>query len=79
VIVPHHHGNPLIGPLRCDSEISFFGKGEGNTFFAKRDFSRAAVYNARPDNDYSLTDCISMETMRRGGLTEVLTNPFPGT
>ncbi len=33
-----------------------------------------ALYNARPDKEYSLTDCISMETMRREGLTEVLTN-----
>ncbi len=33
-----------------------------------------ALYNARPDKGYSLTDCISMETMRHEGLTEVLTN-----
>lgn len=33
-----------------------------------------ALYNARPDKEYSLTDCISMETMRGEGLTEVLTN-----
>ena len=33
-----------------------------------------ALYNARPDKGYSLTDCISMVTMRREGLTEVLTN-----
>lgn len=33
-----------------------------------------ALYNARPDKGYSLTDCISMQTMRREGLTEVLTN-----
>ncbi len=32
------------------------------------------LYRARPDKGYSLTDCISMETMRREGLTEVLTN-----
>lgn len=32
------------------------------------------LYNARPDKGYSLTDCISMEMMRREGLTEVLTN-----
>lgn len=32
------------------------------------------LYAARPDKGYSLTDCISMETMRREGLTEVLTN-----
>ena len=33
-----------------------------------------ALYKARPDKGYSLTDCISMVTMRREGLTEVLTN-----
>ena len=32
------------------------------------------LYSARPDKGYSLTDCISMQTMRREGLTEVLTN-----
>ena len=33
-----------------------------------------AFYEARPDKGYSLTDCISMQTMRREGLTDVLTN-----
>jgi predicted nucleic acid-binding protein len=32
------------------------------------------LYQARPDKGYSLTDCISMETLRREGLSEVLTN-----
>ncbi|MFN0105703.1 MAG: type II toxin-antitoxin system VapC family toxin [Bryobacteraceae bacterium] len=32
------------------------------------------LYRARPDKGYSLTDCISMEIMRREGLTDVLTN-----
>jgi len=32
------------------------------------------LYIRRPDKHYSLVDCISMETMRREGLTEVLTN-----
>ncbi len=32
------------------------------------------LYRDRPDKQYSLTDCISMQTMRREGLTEVLTN-----
>jgi predicted nucleic acid-binding protein len=32
------------------------------------------LFRARPDNGYSLTDCISMQTMRREGLIEVLTN-----
>jgi uncharacterized protein len=33
-----------------------------------------ALYNARPDKGCSLTDCITMQTMRREKLTEVLTN-----
>lgn len=33
-----------------------------------------ALYNSRPDKGYSLTDCISMQAMRREGLTDVLTN-----
>ncbi|MFN0105969.1 MAG: type II toxin-antitoxin system VapC family toxin [Bryobacteraceae bacterium] len=33
-----------------------------------------ALYEAGLDKGYSSTDCISMETMRRGGLTDVLTN-----
>jgi predicted nucleic acid-binding protein len=32
------------------------------------------LYRARPDKGYSLTDCISMQTMRKEGLTEALTN-----
>lgn len=32
------------------------------------------LYRARPDKGYSLTDCISMQTMKREGLSEVLTN-----
>jgi predicted nucleic acid-binding protein len=32
------------------------------------------LYGERLDKGYSLTDCISMRTMRREGLTEVLTN-----
>lgn len=36
--------------------------------------SGLALYTSRPDKGYSLTDCISMQTMRREGLTEALTN-----
>lgn len=32
------------------------------------------LYDSRPDKGYSLVDCISMQTMRIEGLTEVLTN-----
>lgn len=33
-----------------------------------------ALYKARADKGYSLTDCISMTTMRERNITEVLTN-----
>ena len=33
-----------------------------------------ALYESRPDKGYSLTDCISMQVMRREGLTDILTN-----
>jgi predicted nucleic acid-binding protein len=33
-----------------------------------------ALYQSRPDKQYSLTDCISMEVMRQEGITEVLTH-----
>lgn len=33
-----------------------------------------ALFEARPDKQYSLTDCISMATMRYEGITEVLTH-----
>jgi len=36
--------------------------------------SGLALYEARPDKSYSLTDCISMTTMRGQGITEVLTH-----
>lgn len=32
------------------------------------------LYEARPDKEFSLTDCISMETMREHNITEVLTH-----
>ncbi len=37
-------------------------------------FSGMALYGARPDKGYSLVDCVSMQTMRKEGLTQVLTN-----
>jgi len=33
-----------------------------------------ALYKARPDKEYSLTDCISMEAMRQEGIIEILTH-----
>ncbi len=33
-----------------------------------------ALYKARSDKEYSLTDCISMNVMRQEGITEVMTH-----
>ena len=33
-----------------------------------------ALYGVRPDKGYGLTDCMSMQAMRREGLIEALTN-----
>lgn len=33
-----------------------------------------ALYKARIDKGYSLTDCITMQAMRREGVTEILTH-----
>ena len=33
-----------------------------------------ALYEGRPDKDYSMTDCISMERMRERSISAVLTN-----
>ena len=33
-----------------------------------------ALYKARSDKGYSLTDCISMEAMRQEGISEILTH-----
>src|SRR5262249_685504 len=32
------------------------------------------LYHARPANGYTLTDCISMETMRAEGIHEIMTH-----
>ncbi len=33
-----------------------------------------SLYESRPDKGYSLTDCISMETMRQESITDILTH-----
>ena len=33
-----------------------------------------ALYKARPDKEYSLTDCVSMHAMREEGITDILTH-----
>ena len=41
---------------------------------ARPSLAGLALYDARPDKQYSLTDCISMEAKRQEGVNEILTN-----
>ena len=58
----------LVHDLRSASDVDVLLQ-------TRSDFDAAlALYEARPDKGYSLTDCRSMLAMRGLGLTEVLTN-----
>jgi predicted nucleic acid-binding protein len=58
----------LVDQMRADPMIDVVAQTHAG-FLAG-----CALYQARPDKGYSLTDCISMHVMRRNGLIEVLTN-----
>jgi uncharacterized protein len=58
----------LIHDLRSDPDVDVLPQ-------TRADFDAAlALYEARPDKGYSLTDCRSMIVLRALSLTEVLTN-----
>ena len=58
----------LVRDVRGDSQIQVLPQ-------SRLDFDDAlALYEARADKGYSLTDCRSMLAMRSLGMTEVLTN-----
>jgi predicted nucleic acid-binding protein len=58
----------LIHNLRSNPTVNVLPK-------TRADFDAAlALYEARPDKGYSLTDCRSMVALRALGVTEVLTN-----
>jgi predicted nucleic acid-binding protein len=58
----------LVHDLRSDADMHMLPQ-------TRADFDAAlALYEARPDKGYSLTDCRSMVALRALGLTEVLTN-----
>lgn len=58
----------LVHSVRSDAHVDVLPQ-------TRADFDAAlTLYEARPDKDYSLTDCRSMVAMRSLGLTEVLTN-----
>jgi uncharacterized protein len=58
----------LVHDLRSDRQTNVLPQ-------TRADFDAAlALYESRPDKDYSLTDCRSMAAMKSLGLTDVLTN-----
>lgn len=59
-----------VRSLLADSEVRVISQSRESFL------SGLSLYEARPDKGYSLTDCISMQTMRKEGLTEVLTNDW---
>jgi predicted nucleic acid-binding protein len=68
--VPHWRGKAaaLVHDVRGDPQVDVLSQ-------TRADFDAAlALYEARPDKGYSLTDCRSMVVLRALALTEVLTN-----
>jgi predicted nucleic acid-binding protein len=63
-----NHAGRIVGELIGNLAVRVIPQSRGS-FLAGLD-----LYRARPDKGFSLTDCISMQTMRREGLIEVLTN-----
>jgi predicted nucleic acid-binding protein len=58
----------LIRDLRSDPDVDVLPQ-------TRADFDAAlTLYEARPDKEYSLTDCRSMVALRALGVTEVLSN-----
>ena len=58
----------LVHDVRSDPDVDVLPQ-------TRADFDAAlALYEARPDKDYSLTDCRSMLALRALSVTEVLTN-----
>ena len=60
----------LVHDLHADPTVTIHPQSH-QTFV-----SGLALYEARPDKGYSLTDCISMEAMRQEGITEILIQSF---
>jgi predicted nucleic acid-binding protein len=58
----------LVHDLRTDPDVDVMPQ-------TRADFDAAlALYEARPDKEYSLTDCRSMGALRALGISDVLTN-----
>jgi predicted nucleic acid-binding protein len=67
---PHwrRESTSLIYDLRSDPDVDVLPQ-------TRADYDASlALYEARPDKEYSLTDCRSMLALRALGVSEVLTN-----
>ncbi len=62
-----HHTHHSLGLIAADKRTRVIAADAG--WYARG----LALYGARPDKGWSLTDCISFEVMRERGLTEALT------
>lgn len=69
-------GNPLLRRAAGEAVVQLQGDPDIRILAQDRNSFQEGLrlYNARPDKGYSLTDCISMEAMRREEIREVLTN-----
>ena len=57
-----------VGTILNDENVTVHPQSRGSFLAGLR------LYEQRSDKGYSLVDCVSMTTMRRQGITEVLTN-----
>jgi predicted nucleic acid-binding protein len=58
----------LIRDLHADPSVTVHSQSSQAFFLA------VDLYEDRPDKEYSLTDCISMNVMRQEGIAEILTH-----
>jgi uncharacterized protein len=61
-------GARAVRRILDDRRITVHSQSRGSFLAALR------LYEQRSDKGYSLVDCVSMTTMRREGITEILTN-----
>ena len=64
----HQLAAATVRAIYADAMIHVFPQSH-ESFFAG-----LALYEARPDKGYSLTDCVSMAAMRQEGIVEILTH-----
>jgi uncharacterized protein len=70
------HRGPLLRQLTARTVDAILDNSEVTVHRQTHESFLAALelYRHRPDKGYSLVDCVSMNTMRRWAITEILTN-----